>query len=290
VVLVGGSTRTPRVQQKVQEFFGRAPLSSINPDEVVALGASLQADVLVGNKYGDAALLLDVMPLSLGIETMGGLMEKIIPRNSTIPVVRAQEFTTFQDGQTVMTFHVFQGERELVSDCRSLARFELRGIPPMVAGAARIKVSFQVDADGLLEVQAEELTSGIKSSTVVKPSFGLAEHDIVDMIKASIESAAADKVRRTLRERQVEARRHIESLQAALQQDGDNLLSADEKRKLEQVMQELAVAATGEDALLIERLTESLNNLSRDFAGRRMDAGIKAALAGQRLDSLGDKL
>ncbi len=290
VVLVGGSTRTPRVQQKVQEFFGRAPLCSINPDEVVALGAALQADVLVGNKYGDAALLLDVMPLSLGIETMGGLMEKIIPRNSTIPVVRAQEFTTFKDGQTVMTFHVFQGERELVSDCRSLARFELRGIPPMVAGAARIKVSFQVDADGLLEVQAEELTSGIKSSTVVKPSFGLAEHDIVDMIKASIESAAADKVRRTLRERQVEARRHIESLQAALQQDGDNLLSADEKHKLEQVMQELAVAATGEDALLIERLTESLNNLSRDFAGRRMDAGIKAALAGQRLDSLGDKL
>ena len=290
VVLVGGSTRTPRVQQKVQELFGRQPLCSINPDEVVALGAALQADVLIGNKYGDAALLLDVIPLSLGIETMGGLMEKIIPRNSTIPLQRAQEFTTFRDGQTVMTFHVLQGERELISDCRSLARFELRGIPPMVAGAARIKVGFQVDADGLLEVQAEELTTGSKSSIVVKPSFGLVEHDIVDMIQASIASAATDKARRTLRERQVEAQRHIEALRAALQQDGESLLTLDEKHTLEQSMLALAAAAAGEDAALIERLTESLNTQSRDFAGRRMDAGIKTALAGQRLDMLGETL
>jgi len=288
VVLVGGSTRTPRVQDKVRTFFGREPLCSIDPDEVVALGAALQADVLAGNKYGDAALLLDVIPLSLGIETMGGLLEKIIPRNSTIPLVRAQEFTTFKDGQTVMSLHVYQGERELVSDCRSLARFDLRGIPPMVAGAARVRVTFQVDADGLLEVQAEEVASGVKSSIVVKPSFGLAEQDIAGMIQSYMHSAAADKVRRSLREKQVEAQRHLEALRAALAADGDSLLDAAERQDLQNAMQHLAAAATGEDAALIERLTEQLNNQSRDFAARRMDAGIKAALAGQRLDAVGD--
>lgn len=290
VVLVGGSTRTPRVQDKVRAFFGREPLCSIDPDEVVALGAALQADVLVGNKYGDAALLLDVIPLSLGIETMGGLMEKIIPRNSTIPLVRAQEFTTYKDGQTVMSLHVYQGERELVSDCRSLARFDLRGIPPMVAGAARVRVTFQVDADGLLEVQAEEVASGVRSSIVVKPSFGLGEQDIAGMIQASMQYAAADKRLRSLREKQVEASRHVEALQVALAQDGDKLLSADERQLLVDVMHRLEQAARGDDTTLIERLTEQLNNQSREFAARRMDAGIKAALAGQRLDAVGDNL
>lgn len=290
VVLVGGSTRTPRIHDKVKAFFGREPLSSLNPDEVVALGAALQADVLVGNKYGDAALLLDVIPLSLGIETMGGLMEKIIPRNSTIPVVRAQEFTTFKDGQTVMSLSVYQGERELVSDCRSLARFDLRGIPPMVAGAARVKVSFQVDADGLLEVQAEEVTSGVKSSVVVKPSFGLAEQDIAGMIQNSMRHAAEDKALRSLREKQVEARRHIEALQQALQHDGNALLSNEEHAALVSVMQKLAVAVDTDDAVHIEHLTEHLNTLSLDFAARRMDAGVKAALAGQQIDSVGDSL
>lgn len=290
VVLVGGSTRTPRVQDKVRTFFGREPLCSIDPDEVVALGAALQADVLAGNKYGDAALLLDVIPLSLGIETMGGLMEKIIPRNSTIPLLRAQEFTTFKDGQTVMSLHVYQGERELVSDCRSLARFDLRGIPPMVAGAARVRVTFQVDADGLLEVQAEEVASGVKSSIVVKPSFGLAEQDIAGMIQSSMQSAADDKAKRSLREKQVEAQRHLEALRTALSADGESLLSPDERQTLENTMHQLAVAATGDDAVQIERLTEHLNNQSREFAARRMDAGIKAALAGQRLDAVGDTL
>ncbi|HTQ99971.1 MAG TPA: Fe-S protein assembly chaperone HscA [Candidatus Acidoferrum sp.] len=290
VVLVGGSTRTPRVQQKVKEFFGREPLCSIDPDQVVALGAALQADVLAGNKYGDAALLLDVIPLSLGIETMGGLMEKIVPRNSTIPVVRAQEFTTYKDGQTAMSIHVFQGERELCGDNRSLARFELRGIPPMVAGAARIKVTFQVDADGLLQVQAEEVSSGIRSSVVVKPSFGLDEQDIAGMIKASIDSAADDKAKRSLREKQVEAQRHLAALQAALGQDGNSLLTAEERQQLEQAMAKLQQAAAGDDAALIERLTDALNAQSRDYAGRRMDAGIRAALAGQKLDVVGDNL
>jgi molecular chaperone HscA len=290
IVLVGGSTRTPRVQEKVKAFFGREPLCSLDPDAVVALGAALQADVLVGNKYGDAALLLDVIPLSLGIETMGGLMEKIIPRNSTIPVVRAQEFTTFKDGQTVMSLQVFQGERELVSDCRSLARFELRGIPPMVAGAAKVKVTFQVDADGLLEVQAEEVSSGVKSSVVVKPSFGLEEQEIATMITTSMQSAAADKAQRSLREKQVEGLRHLEALQAALRQDGDSLLNEQERAALVATMAELDKALKGEDATLIERLTERLNDESREFAARRMDAGIRTALAGKQLDKVGEKL
>jgi molecular chaperone HscA len=287
VVLVGGATRSPRVREKVRELFGREPLCSIDPDKVVALGAALQADVLAGNKYGGDMLLLDVIPLSLGIETMGGLMERIIVRNTTIPVTRAQEFTTYKDGQTAMLLHVLQGERELVSDCRSLARFELRGIPPMVAGAARIRVSFQVDADGLLEVQAQELATGVHSSIVVKPSFGLQEQDIETMLRASQGAAAVDKALRSLREKQVEAQRHIEALEAALRADGEALLDAAERVKLDQGMAALRTALAGDDATVIDRLTHDLNKLSLDFAGRRMDVQIRTALAGHTLSEIG---
>jgi molecular chaperone HscA len=287
VVMVGGATRSPRIQEKVAAFFGRELLASIDPDAVVAMGAALQADVLAGNKYGDEMLLLDVIPLSLGIETMGGLMEKIIPRNTTIPAARAQEFTTYKDGQTAMALHVLQGERELVSDCRSLARFELRGIPPMVAGAARIRVTFQVDADGLLEVSAQEVTTGVQSSIVIKPSYGLQEGDIERMLRESHAQAAQDKAARSLREAQVEALRHIEALQAALAADGDALLQPQERAALEQGMAELQTAAAGDDAGRIETLTTALNQLSSEFAARRMDAGIKAALAGHTLEDIG---
>lgn len=287
VVLVGGATRSPRIREKVQEFFGKEPLFSIDPDRVVALGAALQADVLAGNKYGNDMLLLDVIPLSLGIETMGGLMEKIIPRNTTIPVTRAQDFTTFKDGQTVMLLHVLQGERELITDCRSLARFELRGIPPMVAGAARIRVSFQVDADGLLEVSAQELNSKVHSSIVVKPSFGLQEQDIETMLLDSQQRAQEDKELRSLREKQVEAVRHLEALEAALRADGAALLTADERMRLEQGMSGLRTALDGTDAALIDKLTHELNARSTDFAARRMDRGIKAALAGHTLEEIG---
>ena len=289
VVMVGGATRSPRVREKISAFFQKELLSSIDPDQVVALGAALQADVLVGNKYGDDMLLLDVIPLSLGIETMGGLMEKIIPRNTTIPAARAQEFTTYKDGQTAMLVHVLQGERELISDCRSLARFELRGIPPMVAGAAKVRVTFQVDADGLLEVRAQELTTGVNTTVVIKPSFGLHEQDIATMLTDSYAAAAADKALRSLREKQVEALRHIEALEAALQQDGDALLDDAEREELEQSMATLRAAAAGEDARKIDQLTQSLNTLSSDFAGRRMDVQIKTALQGHTLAEL-DKL
>jgi molecular chaperone HscA len=287
VVLVGGATRSPRVRDKVRDFFQREPLCSIDPDRVVALGAALQADVLAGNKYGSDMLLLDVIPLSLGIETMGGLMEKIVPRNTTIPVTRAQEFTTFKDGQTAMLLHVLQGERELVSDCRSLARFELRGIPPMVAGAARVRVSYQVDADGLLEVSAQELTSGVHSSIVVKPSFGLQEKDIETMLLDSQARAQEDKELRSLREKQVEALRHIEALETALRADGDKLLSKEEYARLEHSMASLRAVLDGNDAALIDKLTHELNDRSTEFAARRMDRGIKAALAGHTLEEIG---
>jgi molecular chaperone HscA len=286
VIMVGGSTRSPRVQEKVSAFFGKQLLSTIDPDRVVAIGAAMQADVLAGNKYGDDMLLLDVIPLSLGLETMGGLMEKIIPRNTTIPVSRAQEFTTFKDGQTVMSLHVLQGERELISDCRSLAHFDLAGIPPMVAGAARVRVTFQVDADGLMEVQAEEVNSGVKSSVVVKPSFGLQDSEIEQMITSSYAQAELDKTARALREAQVEAERLIEALGAALVKEGHDLLDTEEYTALELALSELKLVTASDDAKTIERLTKALNELSRDFAARRMDNSIKSALAGHTLDEL----
>lgn len=285
VVMVGGSTRSPRVQEKVSGFFQRELLNDLDPDQVVALGAAIQADLLVGNKYGKDLLLLDVNPLSLGIETMGGLIEKIIPRNTTIPVSRAQEFTTFKDGQTVMSLHVLQGERELVEDCRSLARFELRDIPPMVAGAARIRVTFQVDADGLLSVEAEELFSGVKSSVVVKPSFGLQENEIEKMIRDSHAQAKRDKEQRQLKENQVEALRIIEATESALASDA-HLLNADELQALEKDLQALKDCLNSDDAELIHDRSHKLNERSTEFAARRMDSQIKSAFAGKKLEEI----
>jgi len=283
VVMVGGSTRTPRVREKVGEFFQTEVHTEIDPDQVVAVGAALQADVLVGNKYGDDILLLDVIPLSLGIETMGGLIEKIIPRNTTIPVARAQQFTTYKDGQTAMSLHVLQGERELVSDCRSLARFELKGIPPMVAGAAVIEVTFQVDADGLMEVQAKELSTGVASSIVVKPSYGLGDADIEQMIKDSYASAASDKEQRALQESRVEAQRIIEALESALEENGKELLSAEEYETLVSGMRSLQDTIKNDDSDAIRDEAEALNEASLVFAGRRMDTQIKSALTGHTL-------
>ncbi|MBE0509304.1 MAG: Fe-S protein assembly chaperone HscA [Chromatiales bacterium] len=284
VVMVGGSTRVPLVRQRVSEFFGREARVDIDPDKVVAIGAAMQADVLVGNKPGDEMLLLDVIPLSLGLETMGGLVEKVIPRNTTIPVARAQDFTTFKDGQTAMAIHVLQGERELVSDCRSLARFELRGIPPMAAGAARIRVTFQVDADGLLSVTAREQGTGIVSSIQVKPSYGLSDEEITQMLRDSMEHASDDKDARMLREQQVEAERVLEALEVALAADGEVLLDEQERAVLLADMDSLRQLLGSSDYRLIKQAIDKLNVGSSEFAARRMNASIKKALSGQDLE------
>ncbi|WP_024645251.1 Fe-S protein assembly chaperone HscA [Pseudomonas syringae] len=287
VVMVGGSTRVPRVREAVAELFGRQPLTDIDPDQVVAIGAAIQADTLAGNKRdGGELLLLDVIPLSLGLETMGGLMEKVIPRNTTIPVARGQEFTTYKDGQTAMKIHVLQGERELVSDCRSLARFELRGIPPMVAGAAKIRVTFQVDADGLLSVSAREMGSGIESSIQVKPSYGLTDGEITRMLKDSFEYAGDDKVARVLREHQVDAERLLEAVQGALDADGERLLDEEERMVISLQMEELRELMQGTDGYAIEQQTKRLSQVTDAFAARRLDSTVKAALAGRNLNEI----
>ncbi|QQE87889.1 Fe-S protein assembly chaperone HscA [Azotobacter chroococcum] len=287
VVMVGGSTRVPRVRQAVAELFDRQPLTDIDPDQVVAIGAALQADTLAGNgRDGEELLLLDVNPLSLGLETMGGLMEKVIPRNTTIPVARAQDFTTYKDGQTAMLIHVLQGERELVKDCRSLARFELRGIPPMVAGAAKIRVTFQVDADGLLGVSARELGSGVEASVQVKPSYGLTDGEIARMLKDSFEHAGGDKAARMLREQQVEAQRLLEAVLAALEADGEALLSPEERTAIDAQVQALREVLEGQDGAAIELHIRRLAQVTDAFAARRMDASVKAALSGRRLNEI----
>ena len=286
VVMVGGATRMPHVQRAVADFFGQEPLTNLDPDKVVALGAAIQANVLAGNrKADDDWLLLDVIPLSLGLETMGGLTEKVIPRNSTLPIARAQEFTTFKDGQTAMAFHVVQGERELVSDCRSLARFELRGIPPMAAGAARIRVTFQVDADGLLAVSAREMSSGVEASVLVKPSYGLTDDEIAGMLRDGVERASDDMNARALREQQVEADRVIEATVHALEQDGD-LLSAEERAAIEAAVSELRDLAAGNDPRAVKKGIDALGRATDEFAARRMDKSIRTALTGHKVDEI----
>ncbi len=286
VVMVGGSTRVPLVREAVANLFGREPLVGINPDEVVAVGAAIQADILVGNRPEGDLLLLDVVPLSLGLETMGSLVEKIIPRNTTIPVARAQEFTTYKDGQTALAVHVVQGERELVEDCRSLARFELRGIPPMVAGAARIQVTFQVDADGLLSVEAREQMTGTAANITVKPSFGLSDEEVADMLKASYAFAAEDKEARQLAEQQVAARQLVEGLEAALAADGASLLSIEERDQLEHDTALLAGAIAQSDLATLRAHNERLGRASEAFAARRMDRTIRTALTGIEAQTL----
>jgi len=286
VVLVGGATRIPRVRGKVQALFGREPLADIDPDKVVAVGAALQADILIGNKRDEEMLLLDVIPLSLGIEIMGGMVEKIIRRNTTIPVSKSQDFTTFKDGQTALLIHVLQGERELVSDCRSLARFELRGIPPMTAGAARIRVSFQIDADGLLSVSAREQTTGVESSVVVKPSYGLTDNEIERMLLDSIAHAGADDAARQLREQQIDADRLIEAVRGALAQDGA-LLDANELAGIENGLKKLQAVRDGDDSGSIKQAVKALDQATQTFAQRRMDENIRKALAGHKLDEFG---
>ncbi|CAH1605852.1 iron-sulfur cluster biosynthesis chaperone HscA [Vibrio jasicida] len=285
-VMVGGSTRTLLVREMVGDFFGRKPLTTINPDEVVAIGAGIQADILAGNKPDSEMLLLDVIPLSLGIETMGGLVEKIIPRNTTIPVARAQEFTTFKDGQTAMTVHTVQGEREMVDDCRSLARFSLKGIPPMAAGAAHIRVTYQVDADGLLSVTAMEKSTGVQSEIQVKPSYGLSDNEVANMLRDSMAFAKEDMQARALAEQRVEADRVIEGLIAAMQADGDELLSEQEKQALVKVIEALIELRNGDDVAAIEQGIKDTDKASQDFASRRMDKSIRAALSGQSVNDI----
>ena len=287
VVLVGGATRMPVIRRAVETYFGQPPLTNLDPDQVVALGAAIQADLLAGNRRGegDDWLLLDVIPLSLGVETMGGLTEKIIPRNSTIPVARAQDFTTFKDGQTAMAIHVVQGERELVSDCRSLARFELRGIPAMAAGAARIRVTYQVDADGLLSVFAREQLSGVEASVVVKPSYGLADDDVARMLEESFTTAEVDMRARALREAQVDAQRLVEASQAALGVDGE-LLDEEERTNIDALIVKLAAVTGGDSVDAIETATKELAAATDEFAARRMNKSIRRALAGRRLDEV----
>jgi len=286
VVMVGGATRMPQVQRAAAEFFRRDPLNNLDPDKVVALGAAMQANVLAGNKpQGEDWLLLDVIPLSLGIETMGGLAEKIIPRNTTIPAAKAQEFTTYKDGQSGMTFHVVQGERELVADCRSLARFELKGIPPMAAGAARVRVTFQVDADGLLSVRAQEKSTGVEASIAVKPSYGLADSDVERMLRDSFEHAREDVHARALAEYRVDGRRLIEATRSALNVD-KGLLSLEELKAIEDAAARLENLLQGLDHRAIKQAAEALNRATDEFAARRMDAGIRRALAGRQIGSL----
>ncbi|XXD08619.1 Fe-S protein assembly chaperone HscA [Klebsiella sp. R445] len=285
VVMVGGSTRVPLVRERVGEFFGRPPLTTIDPDKVVAIGAAIQADILVGNKPDSELLLLDVIPLSLGLETMGGLVEKVIPRNTTIPVARAQEFTTFKDGQTAMSIHVMQGERELVQDCRSLARFALRGIPALPAGGAHIRVTFQVDADGLLSVTAMEKSTGVEASIQVKPSYGLTDGEIATMIKDSMSHAEQDIEARMLAEQKVEAARVLESLVSALAADAA-LLSAAERQAIDEAMAQLSAVAAGDDADAIKDAIKNTDTQTQEFAARRMDQSVRTALKGQSVDEV----